>query len=199
VLATHESSNTDGLSSVHDGFPSLPWHCWLGVRKSIWPIKIEWRGVGVVICLERGADCLHMVQLMPLHPKSLSSLASFKSRLVIPFWYRLTHVVLEKRPLNGCSIVVVAVSTELWIVRKRLTGWNCILEQGWWCVCMYGVGVLSSSVQILQLWVICVLQYLTRLLSNRRRKRSSLTSVPSTNTVKRNGESTHKDATFRST
>jgi len=32
-----------------------------------------------------------------------SSLASFKSRLVLPFWYRLTHVVLEKRPLNGCS------------------------------------------------------------------------------------------------
>jgi len=23
-------------------------------------------GVGVVICLERGADCFHMVQLMPL-------------------------------------------------------------------------------------------------------------------------------------
>ena len=32
-------------------------------------------GVGVVICLERGADCLHMVQLMPLYPKTPSSLA----------------------------------------------------------------------------------------------------------------------------
>ena len=32
-----------------------------------------------------------------------SSLASFKSRLVLPFWYRLTQVVLEKRLLNGCS------------------------------------------------------------------------------------------------
>jgi len=38
-------------------------HCWLGVRKSIQPVK--W-GVGVVICLEWGADCLRMVQLMPL-------------------------------------------------------------------------------------------------------------------------------------
>jgi len=59
----------------------------------------------VVICLQRGADCLHMVQLMPLHPKTPSSLASFKSRLVLPFWYWLTQVVLEerKRPLNGCS------------------------------------------------------------------------------------------------
>ena len=61
----------------------------------------------MVICLERGADCLHMVQLMPLHPKTPSSLASFKSRLVLPFWYLLTQVVLEKRLLNGCSSGVV--------------------------------------------------------------------------------------------
>ena len=57
----------------------------------------------MVICLERGADCLHMVQLMSLHPKTPSSLASFKSRLVLPFWYRFTPVVLEKRRLNKCS------------------------------------------------------------------------------------------------
>jgi len=57
----------------------------------------------VVICLERGADCLHMVQLMPLHLKTPSSLASFKSRLVLPFWYRLSPVFLKKRPLNRCS------------------------------------------------------------------------------------------------
>ena len=36
------------------------------------------------------------------HCHSLS-LAPVKSRLVLPFWYRLTRVVLEKRPLNGCS------------------------------------------------------------------------------------------------
>ena len=36
----------------------------------------------MVICLERGADCLHMVQLMPLHPQTASSLASFTWRLV---------------------------------------------------------------------------------------------------------------------
>ena len=50
----------------------------------------------MVVCLELGADCLHMVQLMPLHPKTSSSLASYESRLVLPFWYRLTLVVLEK-------------------------------------------------------------------------------------------------------
>jgi len=57
----------------------------------------------VVICLEQGANYLHMVQLMPLHPKTPSSLASFKSTLDLPFWYRPTQVVLENRPLNGCS------------------------------------------------------------------------------------------------
>jgi len=29
------------------------------------PVKTEWWGAGMVICLERGAD-LHMTQLMPL-------------------------------------------------------------------------------------------------------------------------------------
>jgi len=86
-----------------DAVPSVLWHCWLGIRKSIRPVKIEWWGVGVVICLERGADRLHMVQLMPQHPKTPSSLALFKSRLVLPFCCRLTQVVLEKRLLNGCS------------------------------------------------------------------------------------------------
>jgi len=57
----------------------------------------------VVICMQRGAVCLHMVQLMPLLPETPSSLASFKSRLVLPFWYRLTQIVLENRPFNGCS------------------------------------------------------------------------------------------------
>jgi len=37
----------------------------LGDRKGIRPVKNEWWGVGVVVCLERGAD-LHMAQLMPL-------------------------------------------------------------------------------------------------------------------------------------
>ena len=38
------------------------------------------------------------------HSIALSSLASFKSRLVLPFWYWLTQVVLEKRLLkNWCS------------------------------------------------------------------------------------------------
>ena len=39
------------------------------------------------------------------------SLASVKSRLVLPFWYRLTRVVPEKGPLNGCVCVWTRVMT----------------------------------------------------------------------------------------
>jgi len=84
----------------------------LGVRKSIRPVKLS--NEVLVICLKRGADCLHMVQLMPLHPKTLQYLASLKSKLVLPFWYRLTQVVLEKRPINGCSSssIIISIKTE---------------------------------------------------------------------------------------
>jgi len=53
----------------------------------------------MVICLAWGAD-LHMSQLMPL-PLTIS--CSSKSRLVLLFWYRLTQVVTNKMPLNGCN------------------------------------------------------------------------------------------------
>ena len=51
------------------------------------------------------------------HPKTPSTLASFESRPVLPFWYWLVQVVLEKRPLNGCSsVVVVFLQTLLCVV-----------------------------------------------------------------------------------
>ena len=43
------------------------------------------------------------------HCHSLS-LASVQSRLVLPFWYRLTWVVPEKGPLNGCVCVYVMIT-----------------------------------------------------------------------------------------
>ena len=67
--------------------------------------KTEWWGAGVVICLEQGAD-LHMAQLMPL-PITVS--CSSKIQIGLPFWYRLTRVVPEKGPLNGCVYVCVCV------------------------------------------------------------------------------------------
>jgi len=56
-----------------------------------------------VICLERGADCLHMVQLTPLPSKHHHLLPHLIPDLFLPFWYWLTQVVLEKRPLNRFS------------------------------------------------------------------------------------------------
>jgi len=46
--------------------PSVLWRCWLGVRKSIQPVKTVWWGTGMVICLEQGSNDLRMIQLMPL-------------------------------------------------------------------------------------------------------------------------------------
>jgi len=43
------------------------------------------------------------VQTFAYGPANASQNPSFKSRLVLPFWYRLTQAVLEKRPSNWCS------------------------------------------------------------------------------------------------
>ena len=54
------------IACAFSAVPSALWHCWLAVRKSTRPVKIDWWCVDVVICLGRGSDCLHVVQLMPL-------------------------------------------------------------------------------------------------------------------------------------
>ena len=53
---------------------------------------LEWWGAGMVICLERCAD-LHVAQLIPL-PLTISCFS--KIQIGLPFWYRLTWVVLDK-------------------------------------------------------------------------------------------------------
>ena len=74
------------------------------------------------------------------HCHSLS-LASVKSRLVLPFWYRLTWVVPEKEPLNGCVCVcarartilcmcVLGVTFRIWIQSFVIIGWH---YQGYYC------------------------------------------------------------------
>jgi len=57
---------------------------------------------------------VHTAQLMPLSHCHSPSLASVKSRLVLPFWYLLARVVPENRPLNVCVFVCM-----LWIVVDR--------------------------------------------------------------------------------
>jgi len=68
--------------------------------------KTEWRGAGVVICLERGAD-LHMAQLMPL-PLTVSCFSKIQIGFTF-LGYWLTQVVPDKGP---CVCVCVCHTTN---------------------------------------------------------------------------------------
>jgi len=59
---------------------------------------------GVLVWLSDSSEVQTCTWSSGCHCHSLS-LASVKSRLVFPFWYRLTRVVPDKGPLNGCVCV----------------------------------------------------------------------------------------------
>ena len=84
--------------------PSVLWRCWLGGRKGIQPVK-KLSG-GVLAWLSVWSEVQTCIRPSWCHCHSLS-LASVKARLVSPFWYRITRVVPEKGPLNGCVCVCV--------------------------------------------------------------------------------------------
>jgi len=81
---------------------SVLWHCWLGIRKSIWPVKTEWLGAG----MDRSANDLHMFQLMPLPPHHL--LLHCKSE-----WFDLLipGFPVWKRPWNKCCCCACLTAT----------------------------------------------------------------------------------------
>ena len=62
----------------------------------------------MVVCLERDAD-LHIAQRMPL-PLTVSCFS--RIQIGLPFWYRLTRVVMDKGPLNGCVCIYGHVCCE---------------------------------------------------------------------------------------
>jgi len=78
--------------------PSVLWRCWLGGRKGIRPVK-KLSG-GLLAWLSVWSEVQTCILPSWCHCHSLS-LALVKSRLVLPFWYRLTWVVPEKGTLNG--------------------------------------------------------------------------------------------------
>ena len=90
--------------------PSVLWRCWLGDRKGIRSVK-KLSG-GMLVWLSVWGKVQTCIWPSWCHCHSLS-LASIKSRLVLPFWYRLTRVVPEKGPLNGCSSISSTVSKKL--------------------------------------------------------------------------------------
>ena len=77
----------------------------MGSRKGIRPVKTEWWGADVVICLERGAD-LHMAQLMPL-PLTVSCFS--KIQIGFTFLVPAHPVVPDEGPLNGCVYILVVL------------------------------------------------------------------------------------------
>jgi len=91
----------DGYNT--DTLPSSLWHCQLGTRKSIWPVKkIEWWSAGMVISLEQGANGLHqMVKLIHCHPIIFCfiKIQNGLTFLVPPY-------PLEKKLLSGCLSVL---------------------------------------------------------------------------------------------
>ena len=62
-------------------------------------------GMQLMYCRPSHLLCLAGMQLMYCHSLSL---ASEKSRLVLPFWYRPTRLVPDKGPLNMCVCGIVA-------------------------------------------------------------------------------------------
>jgi len=70
-------------------------------RKGIRPVKTEWWGAGVIVCLEQGAD-LHMAQLMPL-PLTVSCFS--KIQIDFTFLAPAQRGSPGKRPLNRCVFV----------------------------------------------------------------------------------------------
>ena len=66
------------------------------------------------------------------------SLASVKSRLVLPFWYRLTRVVPDNGPLDGCLFCLLFNSWKsvaaLWwsVIRWKLKNIDCFC----YCFCL---------------------------------------------------------------
>ena len=106
--------------------PSVLWCCWLGSRKGIWPVK-KLSG-GVLAWLSVRSEVQTCIWPSWCHCHSLF-LASAKSRFVLPFWYRLTRVVPDKGPLNGCVCVCVVTSSvclaALWqLISGLLLQWK---------------------------------------------------------------------------
>ena len=74
--------------------PSVLWHCWLRIMKSIQPVKNWamrcWHGY------PSAARCKWSAYGWADATATSSSLASLKSRIVVPFWCQPTQDVLEK-------------------------------------------------------------------------------------------------------
>jgi len=79
----------------------------VGQRKDIRPVKTEWWGAGIVVCLEQGAD-LHMAQLM-----SLPLTVSCFSKIQIGFTFLV--------PAHGVCICYNMIRDAILTCAQKLT------------------------------------------------------------------------------
>ena len=87
---------------------SVLWRCRLGGRKGIRPVE-NWV-VGCLCGYLSGVRC--RPEYGPADATATLSLASIKSGLVLPFWYRLTWVKFpDKGPLNVCVCLTTGFFT----------------------------------------------------------------------------------------
>ena len=94
------------------GSPGFTWKCLLSAFSALTLLVGRQEGHpackklsgGVLVWLSVWSEVQTCIWPSLCHCHSLS-LASVKSRLVLPFWYRLTWVVPDKGPLNGCVCV----------------------------------------------------------------------------------------------
>ena len=103
---TYHCSNVQYSQCYSQDVPSVLWHCWLGGRKGIRPVKTEWWGAGMVVCLERGAD-LHTAQLMPL-PLTVSCF----SKIRIGFTFLVLGSPGKRAVKQVCVCVCVCYSPD---------------------------------------------------------------------------------------
>jgi len=106
---------------------SVLWRCWLGSRKGIRPVKTEWWGAGVVICLELCTD-LHMAQLMPLP----LTVACFHNIQIGFTFLVLAHLGSPGQRVVGCVTVCVWVCFSRLL---RLANWFSEISRAWFWIC----------------------------------------------------------------
>ena len=98
------------------------------------PVKnLEWWVLAWLSVWSEVQTCIIMTQLVPL----LLAVSCFsKIQIGLPFWYRLTWVVPEKGPLNGCVCACVVKT----IFQRCVIGTACMYyaEEGL-CICRASV------------------------------------------------------------
>ena len=97
--------------------PPVLWHCWLGDRKGIWPVKKV--SGGMLAWFSVWSEVQTCMWPSWCHCHSLS-FASVKSRLVLPFWYRLVAWHSGRTSVSDWRSFPVLRSTCSWWVTTNV-------------------------------------------------------------------------------